>query len=650
MSDNRIQHYFRHRTIIILGMVVLFTFPIKPIHLHAEDPVSRAIDLGIDFLLKTMETQQVSKDASGDLGNGQKALENYALIIAGVSENHPLIQKNFEDLGKILINYTYGASCYAFALDAAIGQIESDAYFFTGKSPKGDQQKKIKAYRDRLEQVVQGIVKMQTKNGAWHYNTPPATGKQTWDNSCVQFAVLALGVGAKHKIEIPTETWEKVVDHFIEEQAKKGPRVKERLTLHADADRGKKKINNIRIIDKSKGKNISKKKKKGKKKKKSKTTVGVPAIPEVGTEKVEVFSRGWKYSKAANPGYLWNMTCAGLSSQILAEQNLRGLLSNERREKLNKSIRDGYGYILKGWAPFSGVHSRYYGIYSIEKVADLGGVKKFGTHDWYREISDYIVANQLINGSWPPNLEEFKNRYNTAFALLVLNRATSLLTRRSKSDLIVFTGEGIRSDKTRHNWVYIQSLGRELHLPTLFRALEHRPNPRLAKYIKLAVNEHPEPAKLIPYLIEAKRLVKSKKFKRFLDRTLVEITQADYEDQSKYGVWFRRWKDVDEAGTMIQKDKADWLLQVYKTTNKSVPLRAKIIWALTRCEGTKATPLLIEDLRHTEQTIREAAYIALSSFPLYFNGGEPLPHFEADASDEDRAEQVTMIEAWYKKK
>ena len=162
----------------------------------------------------------------------------------------------------------------------------------------------------------------------------------------------------------------------------------------------------------------------------------------------------------------------------------------------------------------------------------------------------------------------------------------------------------------------------------------------------MAVNEHPEPAKLIPYLIETIRLVKVKKFKRFLSDKLVKITQADYENQKKYLVWFRRWKDVDEAGTMIQEDKTDWLTQVYKTTNKSVPLRAKIIWALTRCEGTKATPLLMEDLMHEEQTIREASYIALSSFPMNINGGEPIPSFDASASDKDREEHVKAIESW----
>ena len=132
-------------------------------------------------------------------------------------------------------------------------------------------------------------------------------------------------VGAKRNIPIDQAVWEKIVDHFIKDQdQKKEGEVKERLTMMNEEEvadrqiRGRKpkeKVD-VEVIAKDgeadeEGKEKAKAKDKGGKEKSSKTGVAVSKtrvgqkveVPEVGTEHVPVYSRGWKYEKS---NYMFN--------------------------------------------------------------------------------------------------------------------------------------------------------------------------------------------------------------------------------------------------------------------------------------------------------------------------------------------------------
>jgi hypothetical protein len=61
------------------------------------------------------------------------------------------------------------------------------------------------------------------------------------------------------------------------------------------------------------------------------------------------------------------MTCGGASSLLLVGQNLNEQLEPAEQTKLAISIRDGLGWMMANWNP---KHS-YYGMYSLEKVADI---------------------------------------------------------------------------------------------------------------------------------------------------------------------------------------------------------------------------------------------------------------------------------------
>ena len=100
----------------------------------------------------------------------------------------------------------------------------------------------------------------------------------------------------------------------------------------------------------------------------SKTRVMEPIepIPFVGSEEIEVSVRGFSYN---GKGSNWNMTCAGLSSMLLGDRYISSDLPQAAQDRIHESIRDGFGWIMNHWTPTE----TYYGLYSLEKVADIGG-------------------------------------------------------------------------------------------------------------------------------------------------------------------------------------------------------------------------------------------------------------------------------------
>lgn len=631
--------------LLVTGLVVLLCPAAASIRAGQDENVARAIDTGVDFLLKCIEENIVE----GDPANGRIALETYALLVAGVSVDHPLIQRSMERLSKMQLNHTYTVSCYAFALDAAISQIHADMQFLRGRLiPDGPTIGR--EYRDQLEKAINALVQMKHKDhGRWNYG-PDREGKR-YDNSNTQFAVLALGLAPKRRVTISPKVWEQIALHFVSGQQEKGPKVDERIELLPADERGEDRRNQVKIVEReAPGETRAERTNGGepRPRERGRTTVSKvdKAVPEFGDEGVEVQARGWSYvDDKEHGGYKWNMTCAGLSSLILAAENLRTTIPGTFRSKINRAIRDGYGWLMKHWnIPVGGGGWNYYGIYSLEKVGDLGGVKKFGSHDWYDEVATAVVGEQLEDGGWPGD-NMSKRRENTSFALLVLNRATSLLTQRANR--MVTTGPGAHSADTsdRDNWVYIQSMDREIHIPSVVRMIRLRPNPKVLQFVELIVDNYPPERNgfLVPKLVQLLRSAENPNVKKYFLDNLRKITGAEYEDVEKYLVWHRRWAHVSEAGELVQKDQIPYLLKYYENTESSVPLRRKVIWALARCRAVEAAPRFVEDLNHPDEAVRTAAYEALTVLPL----GKAPPRFDPSESNARRDEQARAVAAWF---
>ncbi len=632
---------------LLLALSILaMVFAISPkVKAASEEDIANAIDKGIDYLLARVKDKQFAGKAD-QKGYGLVALETYALLIAGVSVDHPLIDANFKKLSSMPMNHTYSVSCYAFALDAAISQIHADLQFAKGKTIP-DSRAIGKKYRGMLEKCIRALINMKHKGkGRWNYG-PDRAGKQ-WDNSNVQFAVLAIGLAPKRNIKIDPTVWEEIALHFIDGQQKDGPVVNERIELLPKAEREGSRRDKVTLKDKDEEKK-KKKKEKDKKKKTGKTVVVKKETPEIGDEGIEVKSRGWSYrNDKGHGGYKWNMGCAGLSSLILAHANLKGRVPPDFQNKVNKAIRDGYGWMLKNWNINGGGGGwKYYGYYSLEKVGDLGYVKKFGKHDWYKELATAIVKEQKPDGSWPGNGDN-KIRETCSFALLVLNRATSLLTQRANR--MVITGPGAhRSDRSDHDsWVFIQSLNRELHIPSVMKVVRLRPSAKILKFVDLIVENYPPEriGYLVPRLTNIYNRVESPRTKKYilgLLATATGIKKAKTADQ--YADWAAKWTEIQKIGDSADKKAIPKLLEIYKTVGENPGLRERAIWAIGRVRASKAAPMLLEDLDHTDEKVRVAAYSSLMILPL---SSKDIPEYDGSASTSKRRKQLKLIQDWFK--
>jgi hypothetical protein len=600
--------------------------------------VNEAIEKGIDYLLAEIRKEPKPK---GDWAIGQMALETYALVVAGVSVQNQLIQQNFETLNKQAIgtNRTYIIACYVFALDAAISQLEHDLLILQPKNTRkilADDPRVGQEYRGNLAKAVQAMVRLQNKVGSWRYG--PA---QDFDNSNVQFAVLALGVGHKRKVPIEPAVWEGVVDHFLKYQQPDGPKVTARVTIDPEREKDRHRV----TLERKEKEKKPDRKKKDDEKEGGRTVVDTPEsdpeVPVVGTEGIDVFARGWDYS--ANKAYTWNMTCAGLSSLLLARDALGSRLNADRRKAVNKSIRDGYGFLLTGWGPTAS----YYSAYSLEKVADIGHIVKFDVHDWYSELSTHLLGQQTKNGSWPEGGGHHENpRVATSFALLILNRATSLLTMNPAS-LIVVSGRsgGGGGGVEDRAWVYVPALDVRMHYPTLLKVIRMRPTPKLVDFLRNIIDNYPDEWKgeLVPDMVKIRQGLEHKALQKVLDSYLADIVGAKYKELEKYKLWHERWAEVIAAGKSAARSHGPQLIEWYGSAKESYTLKKAIIWALLQCKARDAVSLFVDDLENDDARVRAAAYDALRASFVDFP-----PPFDANATPRARSEQVAKIREWHK--
>ena len=607
------------------------------ISVRAADAISEAIDAGTTYLLGQVKAKQI-----GHRAEGQVALETYALVVSGVSINHPLIRRNFDHLNARMSKskHTYTLACYIFALDAAIAQIEQDILILAPAKAKAlfkDNPRIGKEFRPHLKRAVENLADIQMAGGGgWAYGP----SKDKFDNSNTQFAVLGLGVGMKRNIPIDRKVWLKILDHFVDGQQEKGPEVEERVTLMRPSDKDAWN-SRVKLIDGDKKAPETAKDKKSSKRKKSsgRTVVVTPANPEVGFEGIKVYKRGFDYRNAG--GATWNMTCAGLSSLILARDTLEGKIPKPMLNALNKAVRDGYGWLMTSWAPTKS----YYGMYSLEKVGDLGDVKLFGKHDWFDEMSKHLIGQQLVDGSWPGGAahgEKEDPRIPTSFALLVLNRASSLITKNPNSRIVV-SGKSNPGESGARDWVYIPDLNKTIHYPSLMRHIRMRPNVKLIRFLDNIVESYPLEFKgeLIPDMAKVRDAIRSKSVRAVIDGHLEKITGYEYKEWESYLKWHRRWERVMAIGLSKKKENVQDLLTYYASTKRSVALKKAVMWALVQCQAQEGLPLFLADLDNEDAGIRQAAYGYIKAYFVDFP-----PPFSPQAADATRKAQAEKVRAW----
>lgn len=566
--------------------------------------IERAIDKGVAYLRAQMEKDPWSKHPIDKYLIGRPAIEVYALVKSDVSVYDPAIQAALQHLAGLKPSYTYGVAVYLMALDAALSQIELELAL-----ARGDPERKVRATGPQADAFVRRMSELTTwllsarrrDGGVWDY----AFSTNRFDNSNTQFAILALGVAAKRGLRVSGEVWEAIAAHFMSTQQPDGPQV----------DPG---VSFARPVNERKGR----------------TAVAGKNYREERPPVVK--ARGWGYQDSKNSTL--TMTAAGLSSLIIAREQL---FKSDRfpvasRQRINQSIWDATAWLARSGLNYGGW--LYYALYSVEKVGDLGMMEKIGGIDWYRKGVDAILQNQRPDGSWAQtDSHDHDGRYQTAFALLFLNRATDLMTH---SRPLILTGRGSGADRDREGYVYLERFKGEVALNRLFRKLKYSPHPnavRMCEDVVRGAAGAGRPHELIPYLID---LVSSpyKPISELARRSLEEITGERHENMDGYRAWSTTWSSVTKAAREKDRGALPGLRELFRTTASRV-LKKQIIWAFERIQAREAAGDLLDVMGSDDAELRARAYSALK-----FLTSERLP-FDAEGPAPRRADQIA---AWRK--
>ena len=213
--------------------------------------------------------------------------------------------------------------------------------------------------------------------------------------------------------------------------------------------------------------------------------LGLHEASKVGVEvQRETWARSleyWKNSFHPSGGFGYgvnkkrvngSMTCAGIASTIICEENLaaadqfvsEGEVVCCRPDPSSELIEQGLAWMARRFAvrgnpaPTGFIKNigKFYYLYGMERVGRLSGRRFIGDHDWYREGAKELLGIQKSNGSWKGDASFNENNANisTAFALLFL----------SKGKRPIALGKfkfGTGNDWNRHPWG-VHYLTREL--------------------------------------------------------------------------------------------------------------------------------------------------------------------------------------------
>ena len=117
-----------------------------------------------------------------------------------------------------------------------------------------------------------------------------------------------------------------------------------------------------------------------------------------------------------------SMTVAGITSLLVAEDqtDVRDVVAAVGHPPFTPALARGLDWIEAGDRSVALPAGSYrtYGLYGVERAALASGFKRFGTHDWYRELAAAALARQAADGSW----NDGDPVVDTAFTLLFLAR------------------------------------------------------------------------------------------------------------------------------------------------------------------------------------------------------------------------------------
>lgn len=397
-----------------------------------EKRVSDAIERGVAWLF-TRQRADGRFDPDEEYPGGMTALCYHALRTCGVPADHPrmvlaydALKAEFRDARdrKALRVYAAGLMMMAIADHAIANPLDRAAKEEKGSSKvRKDQKATIRADDQAwMNDLVTYLHGCRAENGAWRYGQISDYGSRGLRNtrdhdfSNTQYAILGLRAAAEIGCTVKSEIWSDLLRFTVISQEPTGPEVAPvdvsrpgttRSGTTRDRARGWGYYGNMTWVPEIDDPAPSKRDRKGK-------DDGPPRPPLP------------PFAPMADVRPYGSMTAACVANLVICRSELLGTRGYpaELDRNAEQAIRDGIAWIgakfsipqnpgNNGWD--------FYWMYSLERAADLAGVERVGTHDWYGEGAEYLVANQERLGSWRAagSLEQ-----TTSWALLFLRRGT----------------------------------------------------------------------------------------------------------------------------------------------------------------------------------------------------------------------------------
>ncbi|RKY10895.1 MAG: hypothetical protein DRP82_08075 [Planctomycetota bacterium] len=409
--------------------------------------------------------------------DGTTALVLFALLKAGVPPSDPAIKKGFAWLRKQPFKRVYSVSCLILAL-SALYQPKNDiekkiknetdpkkiARLKTKALKESPDERKRKSWRKRatpadkrlMEAAVRWLIQHQGKN-IWRYPGPMPGATQpdqeSEDFSNTQYAVLALHEAHRLGIQIPQQTWIKIIEYCLKNQQATGPEVSWFPVPAADFD-----ISHLKKMEKEVRKQLSRMYRKEARAGATADDLRRPRTIAInpykkkrkyGAEKKKMYARGWRYRNEGNEPYSGSMTTSGIAALVICKAALEGTpYYKQNKERINKAIRDGAAWLAHNFTvstnPGRPGMWHYYYLYGLERAGVLSLCTRFGKHDWYEKGANFLLGAQRRDGSWPSD-GMISALSNTCFAILFLKKATTPVI--GGKELVIATGKGLFGGK-----------------------------------------------------------------------------------------------------------------------------------------------------------------------------------------------------------
>jgi hypothetical protein len=508
----------------------------------------------------------------GNYPMGRIALCLAAILEARTPGRSEIVQESFRTLESLPLRKTYSVACYLFALHAYWQQlVRESAQVLKEKKPTTAVIRSRQArgdVRKKMHRLIRWLIRTRVKGkGVWSYGPGSGGG---YDHSNTQFAVLGLGIGIENGIPVPDNVLVEIAHHLLEIMRPQGDLTELRLTPEKPFG-----------------------------------DFTPPTYVKVVTRHTR--PHGCPYGSKGPP--TTSMTAAAASDLLVVRRGLQRSTGSHSSllSKLDQKTHGAMAWMVTNMdAYIQGGSHYYYTLYSLEKVGDLGNVKKFNGRDWYREGAVALLDRQLGDGGW--------GRYvDTSFALLFLTRAT-----RPQKDIFraprIFTGTD-RQDgsKELEDRVYVDLLGGFISCREFFLYLIDRRDRKLLPVAEQVVRNYglDRQHELARYLIlvwnDHDDAVAS-----FCKKALEDITRTSGKSRDFYEKWQAAAAQIVELFKSKTKDPE--VIRELLEMTEGTQLKIRLLDYVERESIGEACDYLVEELLIPDYNYRSRVHAVLERF------------------------------------